>query len=65
MALGPIMTVDEVAESLRCSRLTIYRLLHNGKIPGAFRIGSDWRVRSDKFREWIQRTEGTNKSSRT
>jgi len=56
MAVRPIMTVDEVAEYLHCHSSTIYRLLKKGEIPGAFRVGGDWRVNSDKFHEWIERT---------
>ena len=59
MALGRMMTVAEVAEALHCSRATVYHLLRAGQIPGAFRIGTDWRISSDKFEEWIQRTEDT------
>jgi len=51
-----MMTVDEVAEYLHCHSSTIYRLLKKGEIPGAFRVGGDWRVNSDKFHEWIERT---------
>jgi len=51
------MTVDEVAEFLRCHRLTVYRLLRRGQIPGAFRVGSDWRISSDKFEEWIGQSQ--------
>jgi len=51
------MTVDEVAEFLRCSRETLYRLLNKGEIPGAFRVGSDWRVSADQFEEYIRQSQ--------
>lgn len=41
------MTVKEAADFLRVHRSTIYRLLKANRLPGAFRVGSDWRVRRD------------------
>jgi excisionase family DNA binding protein len=38
------MTVKEAAVYLRVHRSTIYRLLQSGVLPGAFRVGSDWRI---------------------
>ena len=37
-----IMTVDEVADYLKLSKITVYKLTQKGEIPG-FRIGSSWR----------------------
>ena len=45
-----IMTVDEVAEYLKLSKITVYKLTQKGEIPG-FRIGSSWRYNSDKIDE--------------
>jgi excisionase family DNA binding protein len=39
-----LLTVKEAAAYLRVSRSTIYRLLKRKKLPGAFRIGTDWRI---------------------
>jgi excisionase family DNA binding protein len=39
---SPVLTVDEVADYLRLSRLTVYKLAKRGAIPG-FRVGSSWR----------------------
>lgn len=43
--LNPIhwMTVQEVAEALRISKMTVYRLVHNGTLP-AIQIGRSFRV---------------------
>jgi excisionase family DNA binding protein len=38
------MTVKEAAAYLRVHRSTIYRLLLRKSLPGAFRVGSDWRI---------------------
>lgn len=39
-----VLTVREVAEQLRVSPITLYRLLKLGKLPGAFRMGRVWRI---------------------
>ena len=33
------LTVAEVAEAMRLSRMTVYRLVHSGELP-ALRVGS-------------------------
>jgi len=45
-----IMTVDEVADYLKLSKITVYKLTQKGEIPG-FRIGSSWRYNRDKIDE--------------
>lgn len=47
-----IMTTGEVAAYLRVHQTTIYRLLRNGEIP-AFRVGSDWRFKSETIDRWM------------
>lgn len=39
-----IATVAEAAKLLRVHRITLYRMLKAGKVPGAFKIGRVWRV---------------------
>jgi excisionase family DNA binding protein len=48
-----VKTVKEIAEELQVHRITIYRLLKSGKIPG-FKIGRVWRFDSDQVREWLR-----------
>jgi excisionase family DNA binding protein len=38
-----VMTVEDVAKYLRLTRITVYKLLKEGKIHG-YRIGGSWRV---------------------
>ena len=47
-----VLTVKEVSEMLRIHKITLYRLVRAGKIP-SFRIGSDWRFRSDLLERWM------------
>ena len=42
--LPQILNVPEAAEYLRLSKMSVYRLLEGGKLPGA-KIASRWRVR--------------------
>lgn len=45
------LTFDEVMEYLRVSRPTLYKMLANEQVPGAFRIGKLWRVSKRVFLE--------------
>jgi excisionase family DNA binding protein len=49
-----LMTVKEAAAYLRVHRSTIYRLLQRKSLPGAFRIGSDWRIHRAALDEALQ-----------
>jgi excisionase family DNA binding protein len=42
-AFEPHLTVGELADVMRVSKMTIYRLIHNGELP-ALRIGRSFRV---------------------
>jgi excisionase family DNA binding protein len=52
-----VLTVKEVSEMLRIHKITLYRLVRAGKIP-SFRIGSDWRFRSDLLERWMAERPG-------
>ena len=47
-----IMTLEEVAAYLRCSPVTVYRLLKNGELR-AFKVGNFWRVSRSSFDAWM------------
>ena len=51
--MAKLMTVDEVADYLRVTEKTIYRLLRQGKIP-ATRVGNQWRFDTASIDEWLQ-----------
>jgi len=54
-----LMTVSEVADYLRVTEKTIYRLLKQGKIP-AIKVGRQWRFEKAKIDEWLhQNSVGT------
>ncbi len=48
-----LMTSEEVAEYLRVTGRTIYRLLSRGKIP-ATKVGNQWRFNKVSINEWLQ-----------
>ena len=53
-----VKTVNQIADELRVHRITIYRLLKSGKIPG-FKIGRVWRFDIEQVREWLAHTDGS------
>jgi excisionase family DNA binding protein len=46
------LTVQEVADVLRVSTMTVYRLIKNGEL-GAVRVGKAYRVREDDLDAFI------------
>ncbi len=47
------MTVAEVAELMRVSKMTVYRLVHSGDLP-AVRFGRSYRVPENAVHEYVQ-----------
>jgi excisionase family DNA binding protein len=45
-AEAKFMTVTEVADMMRVSRMTVYRMIHSGNLP-AVRFGRSYRVPSE------------------
>ena len=41
-----IVTAKEVADFLKLSKITVYKLVKKGDLPG-FRIGNSWRFRRE------------------
>ena len=48
-----VLTAGEVADYLRVSLSTIYRLLKCGDLP-AFKVGSDWRFNRVHIEKWLK-----------
>ena len=48
-----IMTIREVADYLKLTEKTAYRLAAEGKIPG-FKVGGSWRFRKSEIDTWIE-----------
>ncbi len=54
-----IMTVEEVADFLKLSKITIYKLVKKGQLPG-FRVGNSWRFRKETVLEIISQQTDTD-----
>lgn len=51
---GEILTIREVADYLKVTERTIYRLAGAKKIP-AFKVGGTWRFSRQEIDQWIKR----------
>ena len=49
------LTVAEVAAMMRVSKMTVYRLVHNGDLP-AVRVGRSFRVTEDDVNEYLRKS---------
>lgn len=47
-------TVKEAAARLRVSKMTIYRMVEWGELPGAIRIGRTIRITAVEFDLWLR-----------
>lgn len=57
------MTVNEVADMMRVSRMTIYRMIHSGELP-AVRFGRSYRVPQEAVQQ-ILTTGSTEQATGT
>ncbi len=48
-----IMTMDELAEYLKISKSTLYKLAVENKLPGT-KIGKRWRFHKDAIDQWVK-----------
>ncbi|CAM3153599.1 helix-turn-helix domain-containing protein [Nocardioides dubius] len=49
------LTIAEVASMMRVSKMTVYRLVHNGDLP-AVRVGRSFRVTERDVNAYLQRS---------
>lgn len=47
------MTLKEVAEYLKLTEKTAYRLAAENKLPG-FKVGGSWRFKRSDLEQWIE-----------
>jgi excisionase family DNA binding protein len=50
--VGPLLTVAEVADVLRVSNMTVYRLIKAGDIS-ALRVGKNYRIRQQVLEDYL------------
>ncbi len=51
-----LMTLEEVADYLRLSKDTVYRMANTGKIP-ASKVGNQWRFRKEDVDQWLEKNK--------
>jgi len=50
------LTIEEVAERLKVTKVTLYRMARKGKIP-AVKFGKSWRINSQLLEELLKGKE--------
>lgn len=60
---GEILTLKQVADFLKVTERTIYRLAAAKQIP-AFKVGGTWRFSKAEINQWIQRQQEVGKATR-
>jgi excisionase family DNA binding protein len=50
----PLLTVGEVANVMRVSNMTVYRLIKSGQLA-AVRVGKNYRLRGDDVEKYLSR----------
>ena len=53
MMVSRLLTVAEVAQVMRVSRMTVYRLIRRGQLK-AIRVGRNYRVRENDLNEYLE-----------
>ncbi|NLY02136.1 MAG: helix-turn-helix domain-containing protein [Rhodopirellula sp.] len=48
-----VFTIDELAEYLKISKSTLYKLAQEGSIPSQ-KVGKHWRFHKDAIDEWLR-----------
>jgi excisionase family DNA binding protein len=51
--LTTVLTIDDMAEYLKISKSTLYKLAQEGALPGQ-KIGRHWRFHRDAVDEWLR-----------
>ena len=59
--MNEILTIAEIAESLRVSNRTVRNWIDSGKLK-AFKFGLQYRVNKEDFEEFIKNSEVKNES---
>lgn len=54
--INEYLTPREVMELLYIGKNTLYKLLNSGELKG-FRVGKQWRIRKDRLKEYVEKTE--------
>jgi excisionase family DNA binding protein len=59
---GSVLTIDELAEYLKISKSTLYKLAQEASIPGQ-KVGKHWRFHKDAIDQWLRQRGPVSPSS--
>jgi len=51
-----LLTINEIIEILKVSKLTIYRYIKAGKLP-AYKVGRDYRIKQSEFQKFLEKSK--------
>ncbi len=51
--LGEVLTIEELADYLKISKSTLYKLVREGSVP-CQKVGKHWRFRKEAIDLWLQ-----------
>lgn len=54
--MDELLTLEELAEYLKISKHTLYKMVEKGKLP-ALKIANQWRFKKKKIEEWLEAYE--------
>jgi len=55
-----LMTIKELADYLRLSKVTVYKMTRQGKIP-ASKIGKQWRYNKSEIDSWLKQKSNSSR----
>lgn len=53
LGLDDLLTTRQLQELLQVDRITIYRMLHDGRLQG-FKVGGQWRFSRQEIEDWLK-----------
>lgn len=61
--LGEVLTIEDLADYLKISKSTLYKLVREGSIP-CQKVGKHWRFHKDAIDAWLKQKPSTKKQTR-
>jgi len=58
---GNVLTIDELAEYLKVSKSTLYKLAQEGKVPSQ-KVGRHWRFHRETIDRWLGERENDSET---
>lgn len=60
---GEVLTIEDLADFLKISKSTLYKLVREGSIP-CQKVGKHWRFHKDAIDEWLKQKPSTKNQTR-